>query len=233
MIGRSSLCIAALALSVTACYPDRSGDYYSDFASVTTLYDTTATFSNIQTYAMPDTVLYVPRVEGNEVPAVTQSAILSTLRTELNALGWQEIVNPSQTSPADVYLTAYVTTQINVYWTFIWYDYWYWWGYWPGYWTAPSTTWYYPGGWYPYAYETGSLLVGMADARDPQQPGGQRVPLVWTMGVNGVLADASTNIPIATAGIEQAFEQSPYLRGGTSSVSARVRSAVGINGAKR
>ena len=212
MNGRSSLCIAALALTVTACYPDRSGDYYSDFASVTTLYDTAATFSNIQTYALPDTVVYVPNADNKEVPAVTQSAILSTLRTQLNALGWQEVVNPPQNNPADVYVAAYVTTQLNVYWTFIGCAYWCYWGYWPIGWSgSASTNWYYPGGWYPYAYETGSLLVGLADGR--AQPSSERVPLIWSLGVNGVLADASTNINIATAGIEQGFAQSPYLRG--------------------
>lgn len=212
MIGRSSLCIACLALATTACYPDRSGDDYTDFASVTTLYDTAATFSTVETYALPDTVLYVPDSDNQEVPAVTQSAILSTLRTQLNGLGWREVVNPAPNNPADVYVTAYITTQVNVYWTFIWWDYWYWYGGWPVGWTGASSSWYYPGGWYPYAYETGSLLVGMADSRDTS-PGAQRVPLVWTMGVNGVLADASTNINIATAGIEQAFAQSPYLKG--------------------
>ena len=38
--------------------------------------------------------------------------------------------------------------------------------------------------------------------------------------VNGVLADASTNINIATSGIEQAFAQSPYLR--TNGAAGRV-----------
>jgi len=32
--------------------------------------------------------------------------------------------------------------------------------------------------------------------------------------VNGVLEGQSTNIAIATAGIDQAFAQSPYLKGG-------------------
>jgi len=211
MKGRSSVCIACLALAATACYPDRSGDYYSDFASVTTLFDTAATFSSIQTYALPDTVTYIPREDGDEVPAVTQSAILSSLRSQLNALGWTEIVNPPRTSPADVYVTAYITTQTNVYWTWIWWDYWYWYGGWPVGWGA-STNWYYPGGWYPYSYSTGTLLVGMADARNASD-NAQRVPLVWSAGINGVLADASTNLDIAISGIEQAFEQSPYLRG--------------------
>jgi hypothetical protein len=43
-----------------------------------------------------------------------------------------------------------------------------------------------------------------------------KVPLIWTAAVNGVLADATTNIAIATAGINQAFEQSPYLRTGVA-----------------
>jgi hypothetical protein len=54
--------------------------------------------------------------------------------------------------------------------------------------------------------------MGMIDGRPQVQPG--RVPLVWTGAVNGVLADATTNIAIATKGIDQAFEQSPYLKTG-------------------
>jgi hypothetical protein len=37
---------------------------------------------------------------------------------------------------------------------------------------------------------------------------------MWSAGVNGVLADQSTNVAIAQAAIDQAFEQSPYLSGG-------------------
>ena len=50
---------------------------------------------------------------------------------------------------------------------------------------------------------------------DPQvQPG--KAPLIWTGVVNGVLADATTNIAVATAGINKAFDQSPYLKTGVA-----------------
>jgi hypothetical protein len=40
-----------------------------------------------------------------------------------------------------------------------------------------------------------------------------RVPLIWSSAVNGVLTDVSTNLTIALQGIDQAFAQSPYLGG--------------------
>ena len=76
MIGRSPLGIAWLALAATACYPDRSVDSTTEFASVTTLYDRAAPFESITKYALPDTVLYVPKEEGKEVPAVTHDELV-------------------------------------------------------------------------------------------------------------------------------------------------------------
>ena len=72
-----------------------------------------------------------------------------------------------------------------------------------------SSTWYYPGYWYAYSYTTGTVVLGMIDGRP--QAAGQQVPLVWSAGVNGVLDGQAANITIATAGINQAFQQSPYL----------------------
>jgi len=210
MIGRSSLGIAWLALAATACYPDRSVDSTTEFASVTTLFDKAAPFASITKYALPDTVLYVPKEEGKEVPAVTQSAILSAIRTNLNKLGWTEVIN-ARTTPVDVYVTAAVASQTYVGWVYDYWGYWGWYPYWPpGY--GPGYGWGYPGYWYPYSYTTGSVVMGMIDGRP--QASGQRVPLVWTGAVNGVLADATTNIAIATKGIDQAFQQSPYLKTG-------------------
>jgi len=56
-------------------------------------------------------------------------------------------------------------------------------------------------------------VLGMIDGR-PAASNGQSAPLVWSAGVNGVLDDAATNITLATAGINQAFQQSPYLSAG-------------------
>ena len=208
MIGRSSLGVAWLALAATACYPDRSVDSTTEFAAVTTLYDKTAPFASITKYALPDTVLYVPKEEGKEVPEVTQAAILSAIRTNLNSLGWSEVVAPTQNNPVDVYVTAAVASQTYVGWVYDYWGYWGWYPYWPpGY--GGGSGWVYPGYWYPYSYTTGSVILGMVDAR-PNVSG--KVPLIWTGAVNGVLTDATTNIAIATEGINQAFEQSPVCR---------------------
>jgi hypothetical protein len=210
MLARSTLGITWLALTAMACYPDRSVDSTTEFASVTTLFDKEADFATVTKYALPDTVLYVPKLE-DEVPAATQAAILSSIRTNLNQLGWTEVIN-ARTTPVDVYVVATVTSETSTYWVY-WWDYWGWYPYWPVGWTGASANWYYPGYWYPYSYTTGTVLIGMADARVSNTAG--KIPLMWSAGVNGVLADQSTNVAIATAAIDQAFQQSPYLNGGT------------------
>ena len=213
MIGRSSLGIAWLALAATACYPDRAVDSTTEFAAVTTLYDNQAPFETITKYALPDTVIYVPQKEDEEVPALTQEAILSAIRTNLNSLGWAEVTAPTTQNPADVYVTAAVASETYVGWVYDYWGYWGWYPYWPpGY--GPGYGWSYPGYWYPYSYTTGSVIMGMISSAPNVQPG--KAPLVWTGAVNGVLADATTNIAMATAGINQAFEQSPYLRTGVA-----------------
>ena len=210
MIGRSSLGIAWLALAATACYPDRSVDSTTEFASVTTLYDRAAPFESITKYALPDTVLYVPREEGKEVPAATQTQILQAIRNNLNSLGWTEVLAPTTNNPVNVYVTAAVASETYVGWVYDYWGYWGWYPYWPPGWSGGG--WYYPGYWYPYSYTTGSVILGMIDARPNIQPG--RAPLVWTGAVNGVFADQITNTTIAVQGINQAFKQSPYLKTG-------------------
>jgi len=209
MLARSTLGITWLALTAIACYPDRSVDSTTEFASVTTLFDKEASFETVTKYALPDPVLYVPKTE-DEVPAATQAAILSSIRTNLNQLGWTEVTNP-RTTAVDVYVVATVTSETSTYWVY-WWDYWGWYPYWPVGWSGASANWYYPGYWYPYSYTTGTVLIGIADARPNVTDG--RIPLMWSAGVNGVLADQGTNVSIATAAIDQAFQQSPYLSGG-------------------
>src|SRR5690349_6514076 len=126
MTGRTTLGLACivLGLSATACYPDRAVDSTSEFATVTTLYDKAAPFGSVTKYAMPDTVLYVPK-DSAEVPAATQNAVLSAIRTQLNLLGWQEVVNPSATNPVDVYVVSSITKTKNVFVGYGgWWDYW-------------------------------------------------------------------------------------------------------------
>ena len=211
---RSLLAVACLA-ATAACYPGRAVDSTTQYSSVTTLVDTTADFTTVTRYALTDSVVEVPRNEDltDDLPLSTEASILASIRSNLNALGWVEVTDARATA-VDVYVTASVSTTTNIFLNYFWWDYWYWYGYWPPGWGA-GWGYYYPGYWYAYAYTTGTLLVNMIDARPTTPYAGQnRVPVVWTFAVNGVLEGQSTNIAIATAGIDQAFDQSPYLRGG-------------------
>ena len=50
----------------------------------------------------------------------------------------------------------------------------------------------------------------MVDLRAPRQTT-KRVPVLWVAAINGVLTDNSV-LPRVLTGIDQAFDQSPYLR---------------------
>jgi hypothetical protein len=207
MIKRWILGVACVAIATTGCYPERSVDSTTEFAAVTTLFDTTADFASITRYALPDTVLYLP-VGDDDVPPATQLAILNQLRENLNALGWQEVTD-AHTTPVDVYVSAMITTAEYIYYYWDWWYYWGWYPYWPLS-AGVGSTWYYPPNRYAYSYTTGTVLVSMIDAHGISD---NRVPLIWSFAVNGVLADATTNLSIALQGIDQAFAQSPYLGG--------------------
>jgi hypothetical protein len=210
MIKRWLLGVACVVATAPGCYPERSIDNTAEFASVTTLVDTTANFATVTRYAMPDTVLYLPAGD-EEVPFAIQNSILTQVRQNLTALGWQEEANP-RVNPVDVFVTAIITTADYI---FYYYDWWYYWGWYP-YWPlsySPSSTYYYPPYWYAYSYTTGTVVISMIDAAGAGISD-NLVPLVWSAAVNGVLSDVSTNVSIALQGIDRAFAQSPYLGGG-------------------
>ena len=213
---KKSLILAGLAVAA-ACYPGRSVDSTTQLASVTTTFDDSADFASATRYAMPDTVLYIPADEdGDQVPAATQAAILTRIRADLATLGWVEVQDP-RANPVDVFILPSVTTTTTIVYDYWWWDYWYWYGGWPLSW-GPSYTWWYPPYWYAYSYTTGTLIMSMVDARPGAagRAGPNLVPVIWTGAVNGVLSGQTTNIELVTAGIDQAFRQSPYLvKGGT------------------
>ena len=61
-----------------------------------------------------------------------------------------------------------------------------------------------------FSYQTGTLLVSMIDVRS-QHTDAKTIPLLWAAALDGLVGDQSTMTRIR-AGINQAFEQSPYLR---------------------
>jgi hypothetical protein len=192
------LFLSASVIVLQSCYP------YDDLTPedtdvVVTFYDNGTNFTNLVTYAIPDTI-YTFNSSGDIVPSEDISSssanqILTSLNNNLQESGF----TPQQgnQADADVHVFALVTTSSWVsggcyggYWS-----YWY-----------PYYGWCYP---VAYTYTTGSLFVVMLN---PAKTGDSQA--VWFAGVNGILSSTNaSNASRINSDIDQAFNQSPYLRG--------------------
>ena len=179
-----------------ACYP-QGPEYYEDLDVVYTNYDDQYDFMSKGNYAIPDKIVKITEEIINGQPEFVDDQfagpMLQQMESNMNALGWTKVDDPST---ADVVLFPAVWTNTTIYY---WYDYWCW--YYP---------WYCGWGWgYPRAssYTTGTLVMTLvADGDnyvDPTQ--------VWTSAANGLLS-GSVNMTRVSNAIDQAFEQSPYLK---------------------
>jgi len=180
-----------------ACYPE-GPEYYEDLDIVYTNYDDQFDFASQGVYSIPDNIV---KIEGDlaegEDPEFVQepynTQILNLIKANMEALGWTVTEDPDN---ADLVLFPAVWTNTTVYY---WYDYWCW--YYPYYcgwgWGYPSVS----------SYTTGTLLMTLvADGQEYIEPA-----RVWTAGINGLLSGAY-NTSRVTKAIDQAFEQSPYLK---------------------
>lgn len=204
--------IIILGLSIFlfwGCYPQENG-YVNDYDIVATNYDKDFQFSQHKTYALPDSIVLVgdQTLTGSVVFVDQKSAdlILNQIRANLNKLGWVE----KDTSVADIILLPSAFKNTNVYY---YYDYAYWGWYYPGY--YPGYGWGYPGYGYPYpvatSYQTGTLFMQMTYRKGIEA---SSVPVVWTSVINGLLNVGSSSSVTSriTTTINQAFNQSPYLK---------------------
>jgi len=203
-----NIMLGMILLALVSCYPQESG-YVNDYDIVGTNYDKYFSFSQHKTYALPDSIVLISDqtlTGGNVfVEQNTATLILNQIRTNLNQLGWKEV----DTATADIILLPSAFKNTNVYY---YYDYAYWGWYYPGY--YPGYGWGYPG-YNPYpvatSYQTGTLLMQMTYRAGIEA---SSVPVVWSGVINGLLNVGSTtsvNTRI-TSTINQAFNQSPYLK---------------------
>jgi len=201
--------VVAIAFALTACYPG-GAEYVSDTDLVVTNYNPEFNFNGIQTYYMPDSIRHI--VEEDETPDRSMdSFIIGELERNLNTLGYLRLdtVDIIGGSEPDVIVavSAIIVTNVNYY-TYPYYPGWCWsWYCYPGY------GWYYP--WYGYtyvtSYETGTVFWDMFDP-DNVDTENEIIQVEWTGAINGVLGSSvSSNQSRLTKGIDQAFEQSPYL----------------------
>ena len=87
---------------------------------------------------------------------------------------------------------------------------WGWYGGWPGY--GPGYGIGYPGTGTVYSYETGTAMIDMIDLKNAVL-GDSLVNGVWQAAVNGLASSKQqVNHDRIVKGINQAFDQSPYLK---------------------
>jgi hypothetical protein len=193
---KNVLYLIGIVFLMVSCYPGEI-DSYDELDLVYTNYTESFDFAGAGTYAMPDKVV---KITGNlsegESPEFVkepyQTQILSQIQSHMTDLGWTKVDDPSA---ADLALMPAVWTNTTV---VYWYDYWCWY-------------YYYYCGWgysYPYytSYTTGTLVMTLVAAGDDYVDPSS----VWSAAINGVVS-GSYEASRVTKGIDQAFEQSPYL----------------------
>ena len=190
--------ILVLALSLASCYPGGI-EYYEDTDVVYTDYEVDYDFLSMSTYSMPDNVVMISGeiIEGEDPEFIKEpynTQIINRIAENMSDLGWTRVDDPVD---ADLVLFPASWTNTTIYY---WYDYWCW--YYPYY---CGWGWGYPSGGVS-SYTTGTLVMTLvADGDDYVEPF-----RVWTGAVNGLLSGAN-NINRIYKGIDQTFEQSPYL----------------------
>jgi hypothetical protein len=202
--------VGIASLVFLSCQPS-APEFVSDYDVVYTNHERSFDFGVVRTYFLPDTVVHaVP--PGETADHRFDDQILSSLETNLNALGWTRL-NESEGTGADVVILPNVSEQAyGSCATYCWYCDWGWypgWGaYSPGW--GPGWGWGYPSGIVCGSYATGTVVVNITApsiARD------STLPVVWVGILNGLLegSDASINTRIGR-NIDQMFRQSAYLK---------------------
>ena len=206
---KKALILLTLICSVISCRkePDMSdmdGRYFT-----CTNYDASADFSSYDTYFIPDSILIVG---DNEEPVYAKNdaarKIIATFVSRMDSCGY---TRADEIGKADLGLQLSYIEQTRYF-----LDYagstW-WWGY-PGYWDP-----FFWGDWgywgYPYpitfSYSSHSLLAEMVELNAPQGAE-EKLPILWTSFIGGEQNSYFYNLHAMMDGIEQVFEQSPYLQ---------------------
>jgi hypothetical protein len=214
------LCIVYVALGFSGCYQASSEPPTDD--SVVTGHSPDANFGSYLTFAIDPTV-HVAAVQADDTVETTDAdprmseGVVNRLSDKLMRRGYNRVLNEEDPDLA-VTITAIGLLQsgaVNSSYLSRYYS---------SYWGFPGWSYYYPYEIHS-AYETGSLIIDMADLRNAPKSKPVRTPepdddfasnglaVVWTMiGHKAYLDEHGTSrVSNATQAIDEAFAQSPYL----------------------
>ena len=206
------LFISAAVLLLAAChkepYPQDGDNGYLVYTSP----GKDVNFNNYKTFDIADSLLIIGE-KDKPVYSQTQSALalIQAYRINMEKAGF--IYTPSNPdADLGVQLTYVIKTERYV----KYYDDPYWWLDYPGYW--PSGYW---GNWtgyyYPrpvvYTYTTNALLADIVNLTG-EQDAGKPLEVLWTSYIGGPASSSlQLDIQRLTSAVDQAFAQSPYLKG--------------------
>lgn len=206
------LFISAAVLLLAAChkepYPQDGDNEYLVYTSP----GKDVNFSNYKTFDIADSLLIIGE---KDKPVYSQSqsalALIQAYRINMEKAGF--VYTPSNPdADLGVQLTYVVKTERYV----KYYDDPYWWldypGYWPaGYWGS-WTGYYYPRP-VVYTYTTNALLADIVNLTGEQDTG-KPLEVLWTSYIGGPASSSiQQDVQRLTSAVDQAFVQSPYLKG--------------------
>lgn len=213
--GRSRSALGWLVVAATiaaACYPyDVTSTSQLDV--VATAHDSSKNFGAVQTYVLLDSVVHVVIDSSNaiEIGREHDALIIDKIEENLQALGWSGVRykegDPLPPNVPDVALLVSATASRS---TTVWYPWNPWWGWYPGWGWGCVTCW--PGYGYPVVTQTDAGTLAMNMIETATTAPNDTVPVVWIGALRGVLSGGGSATRL-TNGINQAFNQSPYLRG--------------------
>jgi Domain of unknown function (DUF4136) len=220
-----------ISLFSTACYEYHDDTYLDELDVTITYYDTNYNFQQKTTYAIRDSVgIISDYLSDTEIanfykPGGGNDEIKALVKSNMDAMGYSEVSeNSNYDLGVNLVVAAVENTEYYYSWWYGYYGYygWYWGGWYP----------YYGYPWYPvsYTYQKGMLLMELVDGeslRDYREWADDKtqgeienadpdevpdVNFVWQSIVSGVAgSEISYNKERAARGINEAFEQSPYL----------------------
>lgn len=199
--------IVVLLSTIVSCQKDPDFDELSTEFVTYTDYDKSVDFSKYSTFYISDTIKVLSGKVENWYDENAQS-IISTFASNMKDRGYVQLAKAERES-ADLGIqlsyienTYYFTDYYSPYY---WYDWWwgsyYWWDWGPIY---P-----YPSYAVTYRYDVGSLLGEIISIDKTTE----KLQQIWSMCVGGTMSGSTrTDVNKAKRGVNQAFNQSEYIR---------------------
>ena len=187
-----------------SCEKDPDTDKLDNDYLVLTNYDSNTDFGKINSFYVIDSILIIdnqtdkPKYWKNE----NSQKIVNAYNDNFISCGYTQAASGEE---ADVVFqlsyintTYYFNNNVGP-----------WWNSYPGYWNWGGWGWYYPFNFY-YAYSTGSIIGELVNTKAPY--GSDKLTIVWNAYICGLLNGNNLSYSSTMAAINQAFEQSPYLK---------------------